>query len=238
MIWFKRYLIIIIGIRCNFDHSYFFLSSLISWLNSLSSLLIRFSGESYSKTWPWPRTKTLSLLMIVLILWAITSIVASLNLSFIRFWIYYSVTTSIFAVASSKMTNFDFLRIALQMHKSCRSPELKFDPFSEMSCSNPFGLLSIRVYSWASLINYKISSSLALFSGSKLNLRVPVNIVGSWGMRVILSLKVSIFISEISRPSTSIEPSNSSTILLIAKQIVLLPAPVLPTTPIFSPYWT
>jgi len=31
-------------------------------------------------------------------------------------------------------------------------------------------------------------------------------------------------------------PSNISTILDMLKQIVDLPAPVLPTTPIFSPY--
>jgi hypothetical protein len=38
-----------------------------------------------------------------------------------------------------------------------------------------------------------------------------------------------------STPSISIEPEKSSIILLKDKQIVLLPAPVRPTTPIFSP---
>lgn len=36
-------------------------------------------------------------------------------------------------------------------------------------------------------------------------------------------------------PSISIDPEYNSTILLNERQIVLLPAPVLPTTPIFSP---
>jgi hypothetical protein len=36
-------------------------------------------------------------------------------------------------------------------------------------------------------------------------------------------------------PSISIAPSNISTILDNERHIVLLPAPVLPTTPIFSP---
>lgn len=39
-------------------------------------------------------------------------------------------------------------------------------------------------------------------------------------------------------PSIIIDPSNISTILLIAKDIVLFPAPVLPTTPIFYPFST
>ena len=38
--------------------------------------------------------------------------------------------------------------------------------------------------------------------------------------------------------SIMIAPSMMSTILLSDRQIVLLPAPVLPTTPIFSPGYT
>jgi hypothetical protein len=38
-------------------------------------------------------------------------------------------------------------------------------------------------------------------------------------------------------PSINIYPLKISTILLRHKQIVLFPAPVLPTTPIFSPYF-
>ena len=72
-------------------------------------------------------------------------------------------------------------------------------------------------------------------SGSKLNHRVPVNIVGSYGMTEILDLSSYNLTSLISIPSIMICPSTISTILLNDKQMVLLPAPVLPTTPIFSP---
>lgn len=41
-----------------------------------------------------------------------------------------------------------------------------------------------------------------------------------------------------STPSINIYPENISTIRLIAKDKVLLPAPVRPTTPIFSPAFT
>ena len=80
-----------------------------------------------------------------------------------------------------------------------------------------------------------ITLSLILFSGSKLNFKVPVNIVGSYGMTVILFLNSSNGTSWISIPSMTILPSKISTILDIDKQIVLFPAPVLPTIPIFSP---
>lgn len=57
-------------------------------------------------------------------------------------------------------------------------------------------------------------------------------------MTVILALTSLSGRSLISTPSISIWPPAISTILLIDKQIVLLPAPVLPTTPIFSPAFT
>jgi hypothetical protein len=52
---------------------------------------------------------------------------------------------------------------------------------------------------------------------------------------VILLLSISKGIFYMLIPSISIYPSNISTILEIERQIVLFPAPVLPTTPIFSP---
>jgi len=54
-------------------------------------------------------------------------------------------------------------------------------------------------------------------------------------MIVIASLTCCKFIFPISTPSTSILPAVSSMILVKARVIVLFPAPVLPTTPIFSP---
>ena len=52
---------------------------------------------------------------------------------------------------------------------------------------------------------------------------------------MILSLSSSRGIFAISIPSIKILPLKISTIRLKAKLIVLFPAPVLPTTPIFSP---
>jgi len=54
-------------------------------------------------------------------------------------------------------------------------------------------------------------------------------------MTVILALKCESSTLLMSIPSIKIDPSAISTILLKLKQIVDLPAPVLPTTPIFSP---
>ena len=68
-----------------------------------------------------------------------------------------------------------------------------------------------------------------------LNRRVPVNKVGSCGMMVIFYLSFSSGISLIFTPSISIFPDSISIILVRAKLIVLLPAPVRPTTPIFYP---
>lgn len=54
-------------------------------------------------------------------------------------------------------------------------------------------------------------------------------------MIVILFLSSESEISLISIPSITMLPYSISTILLRAKLIVLLPAPVLPTIPIFLP---
>ena len=79
-----------------------------------------------------------------------------------------------------------------------------------------------------------ILSSVDSLSGSRLNLKVPVNIVGSCGITVIFFLTSLSGSSYILTPSIRICPPAISTILLSERHIVLLPAPVLPTTPIFS----
>ena len=83
-----------------------------------------------------------------------------------------------------------------------------------------------------------ISSSVDWSSGSILNLRVPVNRTGSYGITVIRFLSSWIGTSAMSMPSSIILPENNSTILEIEMAMVLFPAPVLPTTPIFSPALT
>ena len=72
-------------------------------------------------------------------------------------------------------------------------------------------------------------------SGSRLNHTVPLKRIGIYGMIVILSLRSESPSLEISTPSINIYPSLASMILHRVKQSVDLPAPVLPTTPIFYP---
>ena len=141
-------------------------------------------------------------------------------------------------MASSRITNFDFLRIALLIHISYFSPLLKLDPFSLIFRFIPSFWLFTIYSNWLSFKISKISSLLNTFYGSKLNLKEPVKIVGSYGIRVILLLKSYRFIYYILILSISIWPSKISTILQIAYEIVLFPAPVLPTIPIFIPFST
>ena len=99
--------------------------SLAKWLSGLSRST---EGVSNSATFPRSRTRTRSLSIMVYSLCATTIIVQSLKLSLISFWITCSVSISIFAVASSRITILFFLRIARQMQTSDFSPELRFSP--------------------------------------------------------------------------------------------------------------
>jgi len=58
--------------------------------------------------------------------------VQSLKDFLIRAWIFFSVTISILAVASSKITILFFLKIALAMQIRDFSPELRFSPPDEI----------------------------------------------------------------------------------------------------------
>lgn len=68
-----------------------------------------------------------------------------------------------------------------------------------------------------------------------LNLRVPVNKVGSCGITVILCRSVYKLIFEISTPSILILPFSNSISLDNVSPRVVLPEPVRPTIPIFLP---
>lgn len=72
-------------------------------------------------------------------------------------------------------------------------------------------------------------------NGSRLNLSEPLNRVGSCDITVTFLLSIWRSILRISIPSISIFPPQSSTILERERQIVDLPAPVLPTTPTLVP---
>lgn len=98
--------------------------------NSESGLAARVAGSSNSIILPYERTIILSLYMIVLSRWAIVIIVHPSNSSAISRWIFYSVTTSMLAVASSRTITFERRIMALQMQSNCFSPEERFEPFS------------------------------------------------------------------------------------------------------------
>jgi hypothetical protein len=68
-----------------------------------------------------------------------------------------------------------------------------------------------------------------------LNLSVFENKIASYGMMVTLFLSVDKGICEMSTPSSEIVPLSNSITLDKHKLMVLFPAPVLPTIPIFSP---
>ena len=146
---------------------------------------------------------------------------------------------SILAVASSRIMILDLLRIALHMQINYFSPLLRLDPFSSIAYSIPLGSLSIKSYRLAFLSSFIILSLLSeswVYSvGSMLNMRVALNIDGSWGIIVIFSLKISKGTSAIFTPSINIWPENNSMILVKARAMVDCPAPVRPTIPIFSP---
>ena len=244
--WYKYKSSLLIFITYIWYHSSFpFFISSTNFLNLPFSFWRSTSGASYSPTAPSSMRRTLSLSMIVWSLWAMVITVQSWNSSWMSDYIFCSVSTSMLAVASSKRIILFFLKIALQIHKSYLSPELKFAPFSEICWSRP--LLYLPPSAAFSLPLFRISSRLAFLSisiislsvrspfGSILNLRVPVNSVASYGIIVIFSRTLLISILPIFRLSISIEPFSISTILVKARLMVLLPAPVLPTTPILWP---
>ena len=103
-----------------------------------------------------------------------------------------------FAVASSIKTIYDFLRMALAIHRSCFYPALKFSPPSDNFVCNE---LFIIPYKQHLSTTDKISSSVFFPVGSKFSLSVPSNIVESYIMIVIFSLSYLSGICLISLPS-------------------------------------
>lgn len=125
-----------------------------------------------------------------------------------------------------------FLRRARQIHISCFSPadrvSLVTVPYNPPLRSIIFQIL----HSWATFIS---SSSLYWLKTSRFCLKVELINTGYWSITVI-SLRNSFKgISEILLPSINNSPSVTSVMPIIVFRIVVLPDPVLPTIPIFSP---
>lgn len=136
------------------------------------------------------------------------------------------------AVASSINMILLFLSTALAIHNSYFSPALKLSPPSVRWVSNPDWLLtnSLRQHSPNAYIT---SSSLLIPYGSKFALTVPSNMVASCIIMVTDSLSYVNVTSVILIPSMDMLPWDVSNMRNIARVIVDLPAPVLPTTPNF-----
>ena len=88
---------------------------------------------------------------------------------------------------------------------------------------------------WPCFRAFHKSASEYFLKGSRLLLKVPEKITGSCGMMVSLDLRVCRPRPAISTLSIKTFPSAASTILKKASVRDDFPAPVRPTTPIFSP---
>lgn len=99
----------------------------------------KLQGVSNSTSFPVSRTIIRSESIMVFNLWAIVITVQSLNSILIVSWIKSSVSKSIAAVASSKISIFVFLNNALTKQISCFCPADKFRPPSAISSWSPAG---------------------------------------------------------------------------------------------------
>lgn len=121
--------------------------------------------------------------MIVFILCAIVITVDLENSSFIKLNIFYSVSTSIFAVASSKITILFYLKMALQIHINYFSPTERLVPPSSIFKSKPEGPDCLPRFNNSSKPAFTSTCSSFSFvvveKGSRLYLSVPLKSVGS-----------------------------------------------------------
>ena len=108
--------------------------------------------------------------MMVLSLCAIVITVLSANSCSISCYIFCSVTMSILAVASSRITTLFFLRIARQMHSNYFSPALRLAPPSEILKYMPFPYFFLcwrsRLEVFKSFVGYKLETSVLYFTSS------------------------------------------------------------------------
>jgi hypothetical protein len=148
-------------------------------------------------------------------------------------WIISSFFKSILAVASSINTTLLCFKKARQMHRSCFSPtdKLSFDTFP---CRPPFYMIV-----WYKLHSFKMfrsSSSVYLPVISKFYWKVDLIKVGSWSI-IVISFLISLRGRDLMLlPSISTSPLSISVTLSKVLMIVVFPAPVRPTIPIFYPW--
>eukprot|EP00965_Chrysotila_dentata_P095179 3146420-Pleurochrysis_carterae.AAC.1 len=137
------------------------------------------------------------------------------------------------AVASSSTRTRDCLSSARHMQTSCRCPTDRFAPRGSIGiCSPPLWASDASAH-WSSAAH--TSASVRSSNGSRLARSVPEKSTGSCGMIESCLRSVLSAIVEISTPSIAMAPPESSTSLKSATRMDDLPAPVLPTSPTFSP---
>ncbi len=111
------------------------------------------------------------------------------------------------------------------------------DEVSPFACPLPSACSSRDIGAetrWTRSNASRSSSSVCSSKASRLLRTVPENRTGSWGMIARRDRKALSFIFETSRPSMWMLPCRASRNRNSARVNELLPAPVLPTTPILS----
>jgi len=144
-----------------------------------------------------------------------------------------SVSRSTAAVASSRTRIFVFRNSALTRQSSCLWPTERFIPPSDIRCSSPPPSCLAVCERFANSRALQISLSECWLNGSRFDLSVPENMTGSCGMIVRPDLNLVNPIWAMSTLSILILPEAASIILNKERVMDDLPAPVLPTMPIF-----
>mmetsp|Transcript_22094 Transcript_22094/g.69819 ORF Transcript_22094/g.69819 Transcript_22094/m.69819 type:complete len:200 (+) Transcript_22094:236-835(+) len=141
-----------------------------------------------------------------------------------------SVSKSTLAKASSMQISLLPCSRALERLSSCRSPVLKFEPCSAIwkPKPRPSAICTARRASQTCL-------SVCSSNGSRLYLRLPEKKLGSWGTQEMHLLSLLRGILAMSTPSMVIAPFVVSASLARAMKMELLPLPVLPQKPTFTP---
>mmetsp|Transcript_9937 Transcript_9937/g.22128 ORF Transcript_9937/g.22128 Transcript_9937/m.22128 type:complete len:259 (+) Transcript_9937:247-1023(+) len=205
-----------------------------SLLNIDSGLPSSSLGGAHSFRTPASITTTLSDSMTLSRRWAMVRMVRLSNMRLITLCTSFSVCGSMAAVASSQHSTGTLRSAARARHTSCICPsDQASEPVPLSLPCRPPALLTCSS-SEASLITLISSASVCSSKGSRLDLTVPVNTTGSWGMMDRPRRRRLSVMLEMSTPSIMMEPWPSSNMRYRASRQVDLPEPVRPTMPTLS----
>mmetsp|Transcript_3292 Transcript_3292/g.10314 ORF Transcript_3292/g.10314 Transcript_3292/m.10314 type:complete len:293 (+) Transcript_3292:286-1164(+) len=199
------------------------------------SLRSSLEGASSSQSLPSSSTMTRSASATVCRRCAMVSTVLSLKHSRSMRWIMASVSRSTLAVASSATSTRGLRSSARAMQISCRSPTLRLAPPSSTAWLS-WPVISRTLSASCTLSSAsQHCSSVCSSNGSRLRRSVVLNSTGSCGTMAMRERRSCRPMAEMSSPSMNTERAPGSTRRQMATMRLLLPAPVRPTTPIFSP---